>query len=113
MRILLTDEPFDSAEALRIGLVNEVVPHDRLMSRSQEIAELIARQPPVATRMMKEFVVRLGDIPTDEAWRVQVLMNQLLINMTTDGEEGRAAFLEKRMPDFTGRLRKKESPSRT
>lgn len=110
MRILLADEPFDAAEALRIGLVNEVVPHDQLMSRSQEIAELIAQQSPVATRMMKEFVIRFGDIPTDEAWRVQVLMNQLLINMTTDGEEGRAAFLEKRKPNFTGGLRKKGEP---
>lgn len=110
MRILLTDESFDAAEALRIGLVNEVVPHDRLMARSQEIAEMIVRQPPLATRMMKEFVIRFGDLPTEEAWRVQTLMNQLLTSLTTDGEEGRSAFLEKRKPNFTGGLRKKGEP---
>lgn len=110
MRILLTDEPFDAAEALRIGLVNEVVAHDRLMSRSEEIALQIASMPPVAVRMMKEFIVRFREIPTDEAWRVQTLMNQLLIHMTADGEEGRAAFNEKRKPNFTGRLRRRGDP---
>jgi enoyl-CoA hydratase/E-phenylitaconyl-CoA hydratase/naphthyl-2-hydroxymethylsuccinyl-CoA hydratase len=110
MKILLTDEPFGAAEALRIGLVNEVVPHDQLMARSHEVAESIAAKPPLATRMMKEFVTRFGDIPTDEAWRVQTLMNQLLISLTTDGEEGRVAFNEKRKPNFTGGLRKKGDP---
>jgi enoyl-CoA hydratase/carnithine racemase len=107
VRILLTDEPFDAAEALRIGFVNEVVGHDELMSRSEELAVQIASMPPNAVRMMKEFIVRFRDIPTDEAWRVQTLMNQLLINMTTDGEEGRQAFVEKRKPNFTGGLRKR------
>lgn len=107
MRILLTDEPFDAAEALRIGFVNEVVTHDQLMTRSEELAAHIASMPPNAVRMMKEFIVRFRDIPTDEAWRVQTLMNQLLINMTTDGEEGRQAFVEKRKPNFTGGLRKR------
>jgi len=110
MRILLTDEPFGAAEALRIGLVNEVVPHEQLMSRSQKIAELIVRQPPLATRMMKELVIRFGDMPTDDAWRVQGLMNTLLTQLTTDGEEGRLAFNEKRNPNFTGGLRSKGEP---
>ena len=102
MRILLTDEPFDAAEAFRINLVNEVVPHDRLMDRAQEIATHIAGMPPLAVRMMKEFVTRFGDIPVTEAWRVQTLMNALLTQLSADGEEGRRAFLEKRPPEFTG-----------
>lgn len=110
MRILLTDEPFDAAEALRIGMVNESVPHEQLMSRSEEIAAQIASMPPNAVRMMKEFIVRFREIPTEEAWRVQTLMNQLLINMTTDGEEGRQAFIEKRKPEFTGGLRRRGEP---
>ena len=110
MRILLTDEPFDAAEALRIGMVNETVPHEQLMSRSEEIAAQIASMPPNAVRMMKEFIVRFREIPTEEAWRVQTLMNQLLINMTTDGEEGRQAFIEKRKPVFTGGLRRRGEP---
>ena len=110
MRILLTDEPFDAAEALRINLVNEVVPHDSLMTRAEEIATHIAALPPLAVRMMKEFVVRFGDVPITEAWRVQSMMNTLLTQLSADGEEGRKAFLEKRSPDFTGAILQKGEP---
>ncbi|MBI4306670.1 MAG: enoyl-CoA hydratase/isomerase family protein [Chloroflexi bacterium] len=107
MRILLTDEPVDASEALRIGLVNEVVPHDRLMSRADEIAGNIAKLPPVAVRMMKEFLIRFRDVPAETAWQVQWLMNNLLMQGTTDSAEGRAAFIEKRPPNFTGGLRRR------
>jgi len=115
MKMLLTDDPVDAQEALRIGLVNEVVPHTQLMERAEKIARHIVTLPPVAVRMMKEFVVRFGDLPTDQAWHVQNLINTLLIQTTTDGEEGRVAFNEKRLPDFTGALRRRgegwEEPS--
>ena len=107
MRILLTDEPVLPDEALRIGLINEVVPHDQLLARAEELARQIASMPPVAVRMMKEFVVRFGDAPEDQAWQVQHLINTLLIQTTADGEEGRVAFNEKRPPNFTGALRRK------
>ena len=110
MRILLTDEPFDAAEALRIGLVNEVVPHERLLARAEEIAHGIVALPPVAVRMMKEFAIRFREVPFDQAWQVQNLMNTLLIQMTADGEEGRRAFNEKRPPNFTGKLRRRGEP---
>ena len=110
MRILLMDEPFDAEEALRINLINEVVPHDQLMTRAEELAAYIADLPPLAVRMMKELVLRFRDIPVTEAWRVQTLMNALLTQMTADGDEGRAAFLEKRPPNFTGSIRQKGDP---
>lgn len=110
MRMLLTDEPVDAAEALRIGLVNEVVPHERLMARSEEIARRIVALPPVAVRMMKEFAIRYREVPFDQAWQVQNLINTLLIQMTVDGEEGRRAFNEKRPPNFTGALRRRGEP---
>ena len=115
MKILLTDLPFDAAEALRVGLVNEIVPHAELMARAETLARHIVDLPPLATRMMKEFVVRFGDLPTDQAWHVQNLMNHLLIQTTTDGEEGRRAFNAKEKPKFTGTLRRRgkgwEEPS--
>ena len=95
MRILLTDEPFDAHEALRINLINEVVAHDRLMERAEEIAQHIAALPPVAVRMMKEFAIRFREMPVTEAWRVQTLMNTLLTQLTTDGDEGRQALPRK------------------
>jgi len=107
MKILLTDEAFDANEALRVGLINEVVPHANLMARAEAIARQLCDQPPIAVRMMKEFVVRFGDLPTDQAWHVQNLMNHLLIQTTMDGEEGRAAFNAKRKPKFDGKLRKR------
>ena len=110
MRILLTDEPFDAKEALRINLINEVTPHDSLMTRAEEIADSIARMPPLAVRMMKEFVIRFSDIPVTEAWRVQTLMNTLVTQMSTDGDEGRKAFFEKRPPEFKGELRRPGEP---
>ena len=107
MKILLTDEPFDANEALRMNLINEVVPHAELITRAEEIASGIVKMPPLAVRMMKEFVIRFGDIPITEAWRVQTLMNALLTQLSADGEEGRRAFLEKRPPEFTGSILQK------
>lgn len=110
MRILLTDEPVLPDEALRIGLINEIVPHDRLLERAEELARQIVALPPVAVRMMKEFIVRFGDASEDQAWQVQHLINTLLIQTTADGEEGRRAFNEKRPPNFTGALRRRGEP---
>ena len=107
MKILLTDEPFNAEEALRINLINEVVPHNELMSRAEAIAGHISSLPPIAVRMMKEFSTRFRDIPVTEAWRVQTLINSLLTQLTTDGDEGRQAFNEKRAPNFTGGIRQK------
>jgi len=107
MKILLTDEPFDAKEALRMNLINEVVAHGNLMERAEELAAQIAAMPPVAVRMMKEFIIRFRDVPVAEAWRVQTLMNSLLTQITTDGDEGRTAFNEKRSPNFTGGIREK------
>ena len=107
MKMLLTEEPVMADEALRIGLINEVVPHEKLLERAEEMARHIVTMPPVAVRMMKEFVVRFGDLPTDQAWHVQNLINNLLIQTTTDGEEGRRAFNAKEKPTFTGSLRRR------
>ena len=90
--------------------MNEVVPHAQLMERAERYARHLVKMPPVALRMMKEFVVRFGDLPTDQAWHVQNMMNNLLIQTTMDGEEGRAAFNEKRPPNFDGTLRRRGEP---
>ena len=110
MKMILTDQEVDAEEALRIGLINEVVPHDQLMSRADELAQEIAAMPPVAARMMKEFANRFGDMPFDQAWQVQNMMTAMLGQMTTDGDEGRDAFNEKRPANYTGGLRRRGEP---
>ena len=110
MKMLLTDQEVDAAEALRIGLVNEVVPHADLMKRAEEIARDIVAMPPVAVRMMKEFANRFRDLPFDEKWQVQNMMTNMLQTMTNDGEEGRLAFNEKRPANYKGQLRGRGEP---
>ncbi len=101
MRIRRTDEPCKAPEALRMNLINEVGPHDQLLSRAEEIARHIASMPPPAVRMMKECMVRCRDLPVTAAWRLQTLMHALLTQRSTDGDEGRRAFLAKRPPLWT------------
>ncbi len=110
MRILLTDEPVGAQEALRVGIVNEVVPHDDLLSRAEEVTDRLAAMPPVAVRMMKELAIRFRDVPTDAAWQVQHLMNSFITATTTDVDEARDAFSEKRQANFTGGLRRRGDP---
>jgi enoyl-CoA hydratase/carnithine racemase len=90
------------ADAMKVLLTDNEV-----MARAERYAHHICTMPPIATRMMKEFVIRFGEMPTDQAWHVQTLINHLLIQVTTDGEEGRKAFNEKRPPNFTGGLRRR------
>lgn len=102
MKMLLADETIDAEEAVRIGLVNEAVPPDQLMSRALEIAHRISDLPPLATIKMKEFIHRFSDLPVDQAWNVQALINSLLLHTTQDAQEGRTSFLERRDPNYTG-----------
>ena len=68
MKILLTDEPFDAKEALRMNLINEVVAHDSLMERAEELAAQIASMPPVATsRCMPSSMTRRAMAPQRNA----------------------------------------------
>ena len=102
MKMLLLDEAVDADEAVRIGLVNEAVEPDALMNRAYEIAGRIAQQPPLAAQKIKEFVTTFSELPAGQAWRVQSLLNTLLMHTTEDGMEGRRSFLERREPEFTG-----------
>ena len=102
MRMLLEDPVVDADEAVRIGLVNETVAPDDLMPRAREIARRLAQQPVHAARFIKEFAHKFAELPTDQAWRVQSLMNDLLLHNTEDASEGRDSFVERREPEWTG-----------
>ncbi len=100
MELLLTGRPIDAQRAYDIGLVNRVVPKEKLMETAMELAEVICENGPLAVRTAKEIAVRsLGleqGFVLEKALGARVLASE-------DAKEGPRAFAEKRKPHFTGR----------
>jgi enoyl-CoA hydratase/carnithine racemase len=102
MRFLLTAEPFGAPEALRIGLVQEVVSRDRLLDRAVAIAEKIAAQAPVGVRATIASA-RKGRLEGHEA-AVRALRPEVVRLMKTeDAREGLTSFLQRRAGRYVGR----------
>lgn len=97
-----TGNPIDAEQALRWGLVSEVLPGDRLLERSLELATTIASRPPIATQVAKLNLRAAHHLSVDDAIRYERDL-QTLSFYTEDAAEGRRAFLEKRPPVFKGR----------
>ena len=102
LKLMLTGTPIDAHEALRIGLVDEVVPAEHIDLRAMELARTIAAQPPLAVAAILEAVDRGADLPLEEAIAIETALFGRLCR-TEDMREGTRAFLEKRAPHFTGR----------
>jgi enoyl-CoA hydratase/carnithine racemase len=100
--LLFTGDVIDAAEALRIGLVTEVVPHEQLMDAALALAGRIAANPPVALRYMKLGLQRTsyGDPEEIGSWAIDTIRR---LFQTEDHKEGVRSFLEKRPAVFTGR----------
>jgi enoyl-CoA hydratase/carnithine racemase len=100
--LLFTGDVIDAAEALRIGLVSEVTPHDDLLPRARALAAKIAANPPLAVRHLKAGLNRTayGDPREIGAWAIEKIR---LLMQTADHREGVASFMEKREPVFEGR----------
>jgi enoyl-CoA hydratase/carnithine racemase len=102
MRWLLTGDEFDAAEALRIGLVQEVVPAGEQLPRALALAETIAGQAPLGVHAT--LASSRAAIPTAERAAEARLMPDLVpIMASADVAEGLRAFLERRPGRFTGR----------
>ena len=102
MRWVLTGDPLSAADALRLGLVSEVVPDGEVLPHALEIAKRIAALPPLAVAAIKEAVLVGADLPLEAALNLEAQSFQKLF-ATEDRGEGMRAFLEKRKPDFKGR----------
>ncbi|MEX0690615.1 MAG: enoyl-CoA hydratase-related protein [Gemmatimonadales bacterium] len=101
-KLLFTGELIGADEALRIGLVDEVLPADQLMTRVTALAESIAQKSPVALRLIKEAVRASVRSPLDAGLRHERTLFGLAFS-SEDKAEGVAAFLAKRPADFKGR----------
>jgi enoyl-CoA hydratase len=102
MQILLTGEMISAQEAHRIGLVNEVVSADKLITRAEEIAARIIANAPLAIQYCMEAVNRGMNMTLQEG----LFLEATLFGMccaTEDKKEGTTAFLEKRAANFKGK----------
>lgn len=102
LQLLLTGEIIDAQEALRLGLVNEVLPADRLLPRALELAQSIAAVAPLAVQQCLEAVHHGYDLPLGDALHLEASLFGLLCG-TEDKAEGTQAFLAKRKAEWKGR----------
>jgi enoyl-CoA hydratase len=102
LEMILTGARISAAEALRIGLVERVVPAADLAASAATLARTIAEKAPIALRYAKEAVVGGLALPLADGLRLEGDLSTLL-RTTEDRMEGARAFLEKRKPSWSGR----------
>jgi len=101
MEILLTGDRFGTDLAERWGLLNAVVPRDKLMATAYDYARRIAENAPLAVQGAKELAIRSLDMDLATGLRWESATNALL-RTSKDAKEGTQAFAEKRKPAFRG-----------
>jgi enoyl-CoA hydratase len=102
MEMLLGGNPIGADEALRIGLVNKVVPAAELMNEARALAHALAAKAPIAVRYILEAAAGGLDMSFEDAQDYEATLFGLVAT-TEDMREGTRAFLEKRKPEFKGR----------
>jgi enoyl-CoA hydratase len=102
MEMVLTGRMFTAQEMYQLGLVNHVVPQGQHLEKAKEIAGVIAKKSPIATRLAKEAVLAAFEMPQDQGLMYEKRLFATLF-ATEDQKEGMAAFIEKREADFKGR----------
>ncbi|HEV8344990.1 MAG TPA: enoyl-CoA hydratase-related protein [Vicinamibacterales bacterium] len=102
MEMILTGAPITADEALRIGLVNRVVPAASLMTDARALAAQLAASAPIAMRYVINAVNKGREMPFAEACQYEATLFGLVAS-TDDMREGTEAFLEKRKAEFKGK----------
>lgn len=99
---LLATKVFPAEEALSLGLVDEVVPSERLMERAREVAEELASKPPLTYAIMKRMIKDALSLTGRQADAREIELYALCFR-TKDTKEALRAFIEKRKPVFIGK----------
>jgi len=102
LELMFTGKTIDANEAEKIGLVNQVVPHDQFEATVREFAQSLAKQPPIAIGLIKKAVYQGMDIDLASVMEVSA-RNQVICLYSEDLQEAVKAWQEKRKPVFTGK----------
>jgi enoyl-CoA hydratase/carnithine racemase len=102
MELVLTGRRIDAHEAHRIGIVNQVVGKKEWLEAAIELAEVVARRPPLAARLAKQAVLAADETALSAGLDYERRLFELA-TATEDRVEGMTAFIEKRRPEFKGR----------
>ncbi len=100
--LLLTGRIFDAAEALKLGLINEIVPAEKLLDRARELAAQLAENSPLSFLYTKRLLTDHARAELDSQMEAAIRENAG-IRESADFREGIESFLEKRKPKWTGR----------
>ena len=102
MELLLIGDTLTAQQALQYGLINKVVPKERLMDTAEEYARKLVANAPLAVRAIKELAVRSQYLHLSDGLRLESSIQQVL-RQSEDAKEGPRAFAEKRKANWTGR----------
>ena len=102
MELVLTGRRIDAGEAHRLGIVNQVAARGEWLAKAIELAQVIARRPPLAVRLGKQAVLAAEETALSAGLDQERRLYELAM-ATEDRVEGMSAFIEKRKPEFRGR----------
>jgi len=100
--MILSGKAINAEEAYRIGLVNKVVPLDKLMDEAEEMANMLAKRAPLSLKAAKSSIKMAADVNLDSGLNFELLSASALF-ASEDTKEGIRAFVEKRKPVFKGK----------
>src|SRR3954453_18775574 len=102
MELVLTGRRIDAQDAFRLGFVNRIAKKKEWLAQAIELAEVVARRPPLAVRLGKQAVLAADETALAAGLDHERRLYELSM-ATEDRVEGMTAFIEKRRPDFKGR----------
>jgi enoyl-CoA hydratase len=102
LEICMSGELYDAQECHRIGLVNQIVPHDELIPAGEKMAQSFLKGAPLALRYIKEAIYKGSEMTLEQGLRFESDL-QSMVMQTEDAKEGPKAFVEKRPPAWKGK----------